>query len=49
MLVASENFYFDEIGATVAHVNNDQPEDAKLAPFAGVTNLGRPMQIYAGA
>ena len=49
MLVASENFYFDEIGATAAHVNSDQPEDAKLATFAGVTNLGRPMDMYAGA
>lgn len=49
MLVASENFYFDEIGATVARVNHDQPEDAKMAPFAGVTNLGRPMEMYAGA
>jgi hypothetical protein len=49
MLVASENFYFDEIGATVARVNHDQPEDAKMAAFAGVTNLGRPMEMYAGA
>ncbi len=49
MLVASENFYFDEIGAVVAHVTSDQPEDAKIAPFAGVTNLGRPMEMYAGA
>jgi hypothetical protein len=50
MLVASENFYFDEFGTTVTHVNSDQPEeDAKMAPFAGVTNLGRPMEMYAGA
>jgi len=49
MLVASENFYFDEIGATEPHVNSDQPEGAKLAPVAGVTNLGTPMQMYARA
>ena len=49
MLVASENFYFDEFGTTVAHVNNDQPEDAKMAPFANVTNLGTPMQMHARA
>ena len=48
MLVASENFYFDEFGAIVAHVNSNLPEDAKMAPFAGVTNLGRPMEMYAG-
>ncbi len=49
MLVASENFYFDEIGAVAANANRDRPKDAKIAPFAGVTNSGRPAEMYAGA
>jgi hypothetical protein len=48
MLVASENFYFDEIGAAAVNLNNDPPKAATIAPFAGVTSLGRPMEMYAG-
>ena len=40
MLVASENFYFDEIGSVAVNLNNDQPKAATIAPFAGVTSLG---------
>jgi hypothetical protein len=47
MLVASENFYFDEFGAVAANASRDQPKDAKTAPFAGVTNSGRPVEMYA--
>jgi hypothetical protein len=49
MLVASENFYFDEIGTVAAGANRDQPKDAKIAQFAGVTSLGSPLQMYARA
>jgi hypothetical protein len=49
MLVASENFYFDEIGPAAANVNRDQPKDAKIAQFTDMTGLGRPMELYAGA
>ena len=48
MLVASENFYFDEIGATEVNVKNGKLKDAKIAQFPAVTNLGIPLKVYAG-
>ncbi len=49
MLVASENFYFDEIGAVAAKTNHGKPKDAKIAQFAPIASLGRTLAIYAGA
>ncbi|HLX97046.1 MAG TPA: hypothetical protein VKU37_15000 [Verrucomicrobiae bacterium] len=49
MLVASENFYFDEIGTVAASANRNQPKAAKTAQFNGVTSLGGPLQMYARA
>jgi hypothetical protein len=49
MLVASENFYFDEIGSAAANVNYGKPKDAKIAQFTPVTSLGRTLAMYAGA
>lgn len=45
MLVASENFYFDESRATAA---NPWPKDAKIAQFPATTRFGNPLAIYAG-
>ena len=49
MLIASENFYFDEAGSTVAIKNNAGPKDAKIAQFSAVTDLGRPLAAFVGA
>ena len=45
MLVASENFYFDESRATAT---NRWPKEAKIAQFPATTSFGNPLAIYAG-
>jgi len=45
MLVASENFYFDESKSSTAR---RQPKDAKIAQFPGSTSFGNPLATYAG-
>jgi len=47
MLVASENFYFDEVGSAAANVNHGKPKNAKIAQFTAVTSLGIPLKAYA--
>jgi len=45
MLVASENFYFDESRSTAT---NRWPKDAKIAQFPATMSFGNPLAIYAG-
>jgi hypothetical protein len=49
MLVASENFFFDEIGSAAVNVNHGKPKAAKIAQFAPLASLGRPLEMYVGA
>lgn len=45
LLVASENFYFDE---SQSAATNRKPRDAKIAQFPALTNLGNTWKAYAG-
>jgi hypothetical protein len=49
MLVASENFYFDEAVAPAAKMNRDKIKDAKIAQFLPLASLGKIPAMYVGA
>lgn len=48
LLVASENFYFDEIGTPAAGVNRNRPKDAKIGQFPRMAGFTNPLKMYAG-
>ncbi|MGD0744695.1 MAG: hypothetical protein ABSA45_06030 [Verrucomicrobiota bacterium] len=48
MLVASEDFYFDESGVAATKMNRRKSMDAKIAQLAPVASLGSVLAIYAG-
>jgi hypothetical protein len=45
MLVASENFYFEESRSAAT---NRKPKDAKIAQFPATMSFGNPLAMYAG-
>jgi hypothetical protein len=47
MLIASENFYFEEVGSTAAKSSNFRPKDAKIAQFTSIMSL--PLAAFAKA
>lgn len=49
LLLATENFYFEETGATATRIDATKSKQIKAASFAGTSEWTRPLAAFAGA